>query len=133
MLKKLDGLKDRYAELTRLISDPDLVKNQKKYKTLMQDYTHLSEIMTARASYEKMLVALEDAREMLADEGDPEMQEIAREEASALEKEIEEMEGKLLLLMVPKDPLDGKNIIMEIRAGTGGDEEALIAADLYRA
>jgi peptide chain release factor 1 len=133
MLKKLEGLKGRYNELTKLISDPDLVKDQKKYKTVMQDYTHLSEIMEAGKAYEEMLNGLSDAREMLSDESDPEMKEMAKEEVASLEKDVEKMEAKITLLMVPKDPLDGKNIIMELRAGTGGDEAALFAADLFRA
>lgn len=133
MLKKLEGLKGRYNELTKLISDPDLVKDQKKYKTVMQDYTHLSEIMEAGREYEEMLNGLSDAREMLSDESDPEMKEMAKEEVASLENDVEEMEAKITLLMVPKDPLDGKNIIMELRAGTGGDEAALFAADLFRA
>ncbi|MDA3958514.1 peptide chain release factor 1 [Oceanispirochaeta sp.] len=133
MLKKLDGLKGRYNELTKLISDPELVKDQKKYKTVMQDYTHLSEIMEAANSYQELISSLADAREMLSAEKDPEMKEMAKEEIDSLEKDVEEMEQKIRFLMVPKDPLDGKNIIMEIRAGTGGDEAALFAADLYRA
>ncbi len=133
MLKKLEGLKGRYNELTKLISDPDLVKDQKKYKTVMQDYTHLSEIMETGKEYEELVSSLADAKEMLAEESDPEMKEMAREEVDTLETDIEEMEKKITLLMVPKDPMDGKNIIMEIRAGTGGDEAALFAADLFRA
>ena len=133
MLKKLEGLKGRYNELTKLISDPDLVKDQKRYKTVMQDYTHLSEIMEAGKEYEEIVSSLADAKEMLASESDPEMKEMAKEEIETLETECEEMEKKITLLMVPKDPMDGKNIIMEIRAGTGGDEAALFAADLFRA
>lgn len=133
MLKKLEGLKGRYNELTKLISDPDLVKDQNKYKTVMQDYTHLSEIMEAAKAYEEMLNSLNEAREMMNEESDSEMKEMAREEVASLEYDVQEIEKKITLLMVPKDPLDGKNIIMEIRAGTGGDEAALFAADLFRA
>jgi len=133
MLKKLEGLKGRYNDLTKMISDPELVKDQKKYKTVMQDYTHLSEIMEAGDEYEQLLASLADARKMLSEESDPEMREMARDEIESLEQTIEESEQKIRFLMVPKDPLDGKNIIMEIRAGTGGDEAALFASDLYRA
>ncbi|QEN07046.1 peptide chain release factor 1 [Oceanispirochaeta crateris] len=133
MLKKLEGLKGRYNELTKLISDPELVKDQKKYISVMQDYTHLSEIMEAGNTYTELISSLAEAREMLNAEKDPEMKEMARDEIESLEEESEKMAEKIRLLMVPKDPLDGKNIIMEIRAGTGGDEAALFAADLYRA
>ncbi len=132
MLKKLEGLKGRFNELSKMIADPDLVKDQKKYKSIMQEYTHLSEIMEAGKEYEQMLGDLADARELIGSEKDPEMKELASEEAAELEESVEQMEQKIRLLMVPKDPLDGKNIIMEIRAGTGGDEAALFAADLYR-
>jgi len=132
MLKKLDGLKGRFNELTKMISDPDVVKDQKQYKSVMQEYTHLATIMEARDNYEQLLSKLADAKEMLENESDPEMKEMAREEASELLDSVETMEQKIHLLMVPKDPLDGKNIIMEIRAGTGGDEAALFASDLYR-
>ena len=132
MLKKLEGLKGRYNELSKMISDPDIAKDQKKYISIMQEYTHLAEIMSAYEEYSGMLSSLTDAREMLDNESDPEMKEMAREEAAELEESVEKMEQKIRLLMVPKDPLDGKNIIMEIRAGTGGDEAALFAADLFR-
>ena len=132
MLKKLEGLTGRFNELSKMISDPDVVKDQKKYKTIMQDYTHLAEIMEAGKEFRQMLSDLTDAKEMLENESDPEMKELAREEMAELEKSVYEMEQKIRLLMVPKDPMDGKNIIMEIRAGTGGDEAALFAADLYR-
>jgi len=132
MLKKLEGLKGRFNELSKLISDPDVVKDQKRYKTIMQEYTHLAELMEAADTYAGLLSSLEDAREMLSEESDPEMKEMAKEEVLTLENAAEEMEQKIRILMVPKDPLDGKNIIMEIRAGTGGDEAALFASDLYR-
>ena len=132
MLKKLEGLRGRYNELSKMISDPDIAKDQKRYKSVMQEYTHLAEIMDAYDEYSKMLSNLSDAKEMLESESDPEMKEMAKEEAAELEESAIQMEQKIRLLMVPKDPLDGKNIIMEIRAGTGGDEAALFAADLYR-
>ncbi len=132
MLKKLEGLKGRYNELSKMIADPDVVKDQKRYKAIMQEYTHLSEIMEAGGEYEQMINSLADAKELLNSEKDPEMKDLAAEEVDELEKSVESMEQKIRLLMVPKDPLDGKNIIMEIRAGTGGDEAALFAADLFR-
>ncbi len=133
MLKKLEGLKGRYNELTKMISDPDLVKDQNRYKQVMQDYAQLCEIMEAGEAYKEVLAALNDAREMIADDSDPEMREMAKEEVEQLEKDAQRMEQQVKLLLVPRDPMDGKDIIMEIRAGTGGDEAALFAADLYRA
>lgn len=132
MLKKLEGLKGRFNELSKMIADPDVVKDQKRYKSVMQEYTHLAEIMDAGKEYEEALAGLADAKEMAEGEKDPEMREMAKEEAAGLEEAVGELEQKIRLLMVPKDPLDGKNIIMEVRAGTGGDEAALFAADLFR-
>ncbi len=132
MLKKLEGLKGRFNELSKMIADPDVVRDQKKYKTIMQEYTHLAEIMEAGDEYAGLIASLADAKGLIENESDPEMKEMAREEAAELQAAVEKMEQKVRLLMVPKDPLDGKNIIMEVRAGTGGDEAALFAADLYR-
>ncbi|MBN2659060.1 MAG: peptide chain release factor 1 [Spirochaetales bacterium] len=132
MLDKLEKLHHRYSEVEKMISDPDVISNQKRYKELMMEYSDLKDIDNAYLEYKKMTEELADARDMIAEETDPEMKEMAKEEIKELERSAEDMEGKIKLLLVPKDPLDGKNIIMEIRAGTGGDEAALFAADLYR-
>ena len=132
MLDKLEKLHYRFSEVEKMISDPDVIRDQKRYKVLMMEYSHLKEINDAYLEYKKMFEELAEAREMIAEESDPEMKEMAKEEIKDLENGVESIEDKIKRLLVPKDPLDGKNIIMEIRAGTGGDEAALFASDLYR-
>lgn len=132
MLNKLEKLHYRYSEVEKMISDPAIMGDQKRYKELMIEYSHLKELDDAYLEYKKMSMELADAREMINEETDPEMKEMAKEEIKDLESSVLSMEDKVKLLLVPKDPLDGKNIIMEIRAGTGGDEAALFASDLYR-
>jgi peptide chain release factor 1 len=122
----------RHGELSILIQDPDLVRDQKKYRDLMREYTRLSEIAGATGNLEELQGQLEEARLIVQDEKDPEMRELAREETRELETRIREGEDRLKFLLIPRDPLDEKNIIMEIRAGTGGDEAALFSADLFR-
>lgn len=132
MLDKLEKLHHRYNEVEKMISDPEIISDQKRYKELMIEYSNLKDIDEAYLKYSKMIQELEEAKELINEETDPEMKEMAKEEISNLENQVERMEGTIKILLVPKDPLDGKNIIMEIRAGTGGDEAALFASDLYR-
>jgi peptide chain release factor 1 len=122
----------RYGELAKLVEDPQLVRDQKKYRNTMREYTQLSEIVQASKELETLARQIEGAKLIVQDEKDPEMKELAREELKDLEGRQKDASEKLKLLLVPRDPLDEKNIIMEIRAGTGGDEAALFAADLYR-
>lgn len=129
---KLEGKVKRYAEVEKLIGDPDVLSDKKRYKDLMVEYSHLSELVAAYTKYNDLIQSIADAKEMLEMEDDPEMKEMAKEELKELEVQVDPLLKELQLLLVPKDPLDGKNIIMEIRAGTGGDEAALFAADLYR-
>jgi len=132
MIDKLEEMVERFSDVEQLISQPDIHKDPKRYKELMQEHSHLSEVVSAFNEFKKARAELEGARELSENEKDPDLREMAREEASTLEERVEEMEQQLKLLLVPKDPLDGKDIIMEIRAGTGGDEASLFAADLYR-
>jgi peptide chain release factor 1 len=122
----------RYEELSEVVQDPDLAKNQNKYRDVMREYSLLGEISAANVAVEDLAAQLSDAKAMLQDEKDTEMKELAREEVRELETRLSDAEDRLKFLLVPKDPLDEKNIIMEIRAGTGGDEAALFAADLFR-
>jgi len=130
--KKLEEMKLRYDEVQKKLLNPDLVKDNKKYKEVMQECTSLGEIVDTYNTYLKIEEEIKSAEEMLDETDDSEMRELAKEELSALEDKHSELFNKLKLLIVPKDPLDKKNIIMEIRAGTGGEEAALFAADLYR-
>jgi peptide chain release factor 1 len=122
----------RYEEVALVIQDPDLVKDQHKYRNLMKEYAQLSDIAAAHKEIEGLSGQLADAKGIFQDEKDPEMRELAREELQNLELRLKDAEDRLKFLLIPKDPLDEKNIIMEIRAGTGGEEAALFAADLFR-
>jgi len=132
ILDKLEGLVSRYEEVGTLITDPNVISDQKRYVKLTKEYKDLGDIMKARKEYMDSLQTLQDAKEMLATEDDPEMKEMAREEMATAEKHIPEMEERIKLLLVPADPEDDKNVIMEIRGGTGGDEACLFAGDLFR-
>jgi peptide chain release factor 1 len=130
--ERLSFLLKRYEELSLLIQDPDLVKDQARYRDAMKEYSRLSEIAAFQNEIENTARQIEDARALIQDEKDGDMRELAREELKELETSLKDSEDKLKFLLIPKDPLDEKNIIMEIRAGTGGEEAALFAADLYR-
>ena len=131
ILEKLDGLVSRYEEVSLLIGDPNVIADQKRYVKLMKEYKELGDLMEVRKRYTDCLNGLEEAK-MMMDEDDPEMREMAREEAAALEAKIPGLEEEIKLLLVPADPQDERNAILEIRGGTGGDEAALFAGDLFR-
>jgi peptide chain release factor 1 len=132
MEEKLEHLKARFEELQQLIADPDVLKDPKRYKELMQEHSHLSEVVSVYDEYRETRQAVADTRELVEQEEDHDMKAMAREELEELEEKQESLENRLKILLVPKDPLDGKDTIVEIRAGTGGDEASLFAADLYR-
>jgi peptide chain release factor 1 len=132
MIEKLEQLKERYQQVEREIADPEVMKDMKRYRELMQEHSQLYETMEEYEHYKKLRDQIEDAESLYEEEGDPEMREMAKEELEGLRRELEASEKRLKTLLIPKDPLDGKNIIMEIRAGTGGEEAALFAADLFR-
>ncbi len=132
MQEKLQEIEARFDEIEGLISDPEIMKNQSRYRELLQEHAHLKEIVEEFRRYKRLSAELGDAKSMIETEKDPEMREMAKQEIKNLEEKKEALTGKLKLMLVPKDPLDKKNIIMEIRAGTGGEEAALFAADLYR-
>jgi peptide chain release factor 1 len=130
--ERLNSLLERYKELGVLIQDPELVKNQNKYRDMMREYSQLNDIAAAQEAIDALSGQVRDTKALIADEKDPEMRELAKEELRELETRIKDAEDRLKFLLIPRDPLDEKNIIMEIRAGTGGDEAALFAADLFR-
>ena len=132
MNERLASLLKRHEELSLLIQDPDLAKDQNRYRAVMKEYSQLNEIAAAHGEIEDLTRQLEEARAIAQDEKDFQMRELAREEFKELEARLQGCEEGLKFLLIPKDPLDEKNIIMEIRAGTGGEEAALFAADLYR-
>jgi peptide chain release factor 1 len=130
--ERLDSLLKRHEAISLLIQDPNLVKDQNRYRDVMREYSQLSEIATIQNEIEKLSRQTADAKTLVQEEKDSEMRELAREELKELETSLKDAEDKLKFLLIPKDPLDEKNIIMEIRAGTGGEEAALFASDLYR-
>lgn len=132
LLDKLDGLVARFEEVSTLITDPNVIADQKRYVALTKDYKNLEDIMNARKEYMNCINGLEEAKELFSMEDDPDMKEMAREEIAANEKRIPELEEEIKLLLIPADPEDSKNVTLEIRGGTGGDEAALFAGDLYR-
>jgi len=132
MNERLISLLKRYDELNQLIQDPSLVKDQNRYRDVMKEHSYLSEIVETHINIEELGKQADEAKQLVQEEKDPDMKELAREELKELENKLNLNKEKLKLLLIPKDPLDEKNIIMEIRAGTGGEEAALFAADLYR-
>ena len=132
LLDKLEGLVSRFEEVSTLITDPAVIADQKRYVKLTKEYKELGKIVEARKEYLACMKNIADAREMLNTEEDPDIKEMARDELAQSEKRLPELEEEIKLLMVPADPEDDKNVIMEIRGGTGGDEAALFAGDLFR-
>ena len=132
LLAKLDGLRGRFEEVSTLITDPNVIADQPRYVRLTREYKELENLMDARDEYSRLFGELAEAKQLLLEESDPEIKEMAREQASEAEKQIPAIEEKIKLLLVPKDPEDSKNAILEIRSGTGGDEAALFAGDLFR-
>jgi peptide chain release factor 1 len=130
--ERLNSLLRRYGEVTELIQNPELVKDQQKYRQTMKEYSFLNDIAQSDGEIAALSGQISDARSLFQDEKDPDMRELAKEELRELEQRAKDAEDRLRFLLVPKDPLDEKNIIMEIRAGTGGDEAALFATDLFR-
>ena len=132
LLDKLDGLVSRYEEVSTLITDPAVIADQKRYVRLTKEYKDLGKIVRARKEYVDTLDNIELAKEMLREESDEASRQMLREELSASEERIPRLEEEIKLLLIPADPEDDKNVIMEIRGGTGGDEAALFAGDLFR-
>ncbi|HHW07111.1 MAG TPA: peptide chain release factor 1 [Clostridia bacterium] len=132
MLEKLQAIEDKYEELARLLSDPAVIADQAEYQKHAKAHAALTEIVTAFRDYKGVLADLEGAKEILEEEQDKELRELAAQEVDELTRRKEELEHQLKILLLPKDPNDDKNVIMEIRAGTGGEEAALFAGDLFR-
>ncbi len=132
LLTKLEGIRRKYESLQQQLSDPSLVQDMKRYITLNKEYAEIGPIIQAGEKYKNAIGNLASAKELLLKEKDEEMREFAKEEISQLEEQIPHMEQRIKLLLIPADPQDGKNAIMEIRAGTGGDEASIFAGDLFR-
>ncbi len=132
MLAQLDRLLERQAELDKLLSDPDIYKDQKRLKELGRERNRVNELVDAFKEYKQTLAALEEARQILKSGEDTELMQMATEEVALYEPKREALEAQLRRLLLPKDPNDERSVIIEIRAGTGGEESALFAADLFR-
>ncbi|MDR1556357.1 MAG: peptide chain release factor 1 [Tannerellaceae bacterium] len=132
LLNRLDGLVSRFEEVGTLITDPAVIQDMKRFVRLNKEYRELERIVSARTAYLHILNGIEEAKALLETEQDAEMREMAREELDACTSHIPTLEEEIKLLLVPADPQDSKNAIVEIRGGTGGDEAALFAGDLYR-
>jgi peptide chain release factor 1 len=132
ILTRLEGISARFEEVGKLITQPEIISDMKKYVKLNKEYSQLDPVVEAYRSYKNLLSNIEDARKIIAEETDPEMKEMALEELEELNSQKEPLEDKIRLLLVPDDPEDDKNAILEIRAGTGGDEASIFAGDLYR-
>lgn len=131
ILEKLNGLESRYEEISTLITDPEVIANQERFVKLTREYKELGDIMDARKRYISCINSIKEAKDLLANESDAEIKELAREELNTNEELLPKIENEIKQSLVPKDPEDAKNIQMEIRAGTGGDEAALFAGDLF--
>lgn len=132
LLEKLDSLVARFEEVSTLITDPGVIADQQRYVRLTKEYKELEDLMAARKEYADLLGNLEEGKDLLVNESDPDIKEMAREQVAECEERIPALEDKIKLMLVPKDPEDSKNAILEIRGGTGGDEAALFAGDLFR-
>ena len=132
MQERLERLKIRFNELEIEIQNPDLIRDAKRYKDTMREHAYLSNLMEEYAHFKQIEKSIEETKQLVHDADDPEMEDMAKEELKELEEELPKSEERLKVLLIPPDPLEEKNIIMEIRGGTGGEEAALFAADLFR-
>jgi peptide chain release factor 1 len=132
ILSRLEGVRARFEEVGQLITDPSVINDMKRYVKLNREYKQLEPVVEALDTYRDVLSNMESAREMLAEEKDEEMKEMAKEELELYQQQVGPLEDEIKLLLLPKDPEDDKNAIVEIRAGTGGDEASIFAGDLYR-
>jgi peptide chain release factor 1 len=131
MFDKLRGVENRFTEIETLLSNPEIVQDQNTYQKYVREHAELIKIVTAFRRYKQIVVDIEDSQELLKD-GDAEIKNLAQDEIAALSAEKDELEAQLKTLLLPRDPNDDKNVIIEIRAGTGGEEAALFSSDLFR-
>jgi peptide chain release factor 1 len=132
MLEKLQIIQQRFDEVSDLIIQPDIIADQKRYVQLNKEYKDLNKIVERGETYKTLLANQQEAEEILKDGSDPEMVEMAKMQLDEAKTELPKLEEEIKYLLIPKDPEDGKNVVIEIRAGTGGDEASIFAGDLYR-
>ena len=132
MLEKLQIIQQRFDEVSDLIIQPDIIADQKRYVQLNKEYKDLNKLVERGETYKTLLANQQEAEEILKDGSDPEMVEMAKMQLDEAKTELPKLEEEIKYLLIPKDPEDGKNVVIEIRAGTGGDEASIFAGDLYR-
>ena len=132
LLKVLEQVEKRFSELSDNMADPGIVSDRNRYRQLAKEHSDLSEMIRLGREYRDILRQVEENDELLRSSDDPELEEMARAEAEELEEKLNKVRSELEILLLPTDPDDHTNAIVEIRAGTGGEEAALFAADLYR-
>lgn len=132
LLDKLEALVIRFEEIGKMITDPAVIADMKRYVKLNKEYRDLEKISNARNEYKQLVATIDEAKDILDSENDAELREIAKEELDIANERLPQLEEEIKLLLIPSDPQDNKNVIMEIRGGTGGDEAAIFAGDLYR-
>ena len=132
MIDRLAIVKQRFDEVSDLIIQPDIIADQKRYVALNREYKDLSALMEKRTAYLNLTQRQQEAEEIISDGLDPEMTDMAKEELEEVKSKLPELEETIRFMLIPKDPEDAKNIVMELRAGTGGDEASIFAGDLYR-
>ncbi len=132
MFDKLEDIVNRYEDITAELSNPDVVNDQDRFRKLMKEQNNILPIVTAYNEYKSCKQNIEDSLAMLDEESDPELIEMAKDELNTSKKRVEELENEIKILLLPKDPNDDKDIVVEIRAGAGGEEAALFAAELFR-
>ena len=132
MIEKLNIVKQRFDEVNDLIIQPDIISDQKRYVELNKEYKDLKALMDVREKYMELSDNIKESEEIIADGGDPEMTEMAKLQLEEAKSELPKLDEKIRMMLVPKDPEDAKNVVMEIRAGAGGDEASIFAGDLYK-
>lgn len=132
LLQRLEGLDARFEEIKTLITDPSVIADQPRYVKLTKEYKHLEDLLKVANQYKKITGDIAEAKQLLEEETDPEMKEMAKEEIEANQSQLPKLEEEIKLKLIPEDPEDSKNVVLEIRGGTGGDEACLFAGDLAR-
>ena len=132
LLEKVLSLQDKYKKLEQQLSDPEVIADMKKFVQLNKDYKELQPIIAAGLEYKRLIDELSQAKDILMNEKDDDLKEMARDEIAEIEPRLPQMEQDIKLLLIPADPDDSKNAMVEIRGGTGGDEAAIFAGDLFR-
>jgi len=131
LLTKLEALADRHQEVEALLGDAEVISDQNRFRDLSVEFAHLNDVVAQYQRWQQLQVELEDARQLL-DDSDVEIKALASDEVAEASVALEEIESALQVLLLPKDPNDGSNVFLEIRAGTGGDEAAIFSGDLFR-